>query len=234
MSTAVSDSKVPKDIKERIKASYDAIAPKYNEWTSRNKEMRTGYLEKVFDLLQVSSSPTELHFLELGCGAGLPITRILLQSNPKVRVTANDLSTAQIGLAKENLLGSAEENAGNAERLALVEGDMTKLSFPDQSLDAVFGFYSLIHLPREEQTEMIKKVAGWLKPGGYLLVNFAEADTEAIVMEKWLDEKDWMFWSSWGKEKTLKIIEEAGLDIVLSEFSTDVVDASFLWVIAKR
>ncbi|KAI0852871.1 S-adenosyl-L-methionine-dependent methyltransferase [Daldinia vernicosa] len=149
-------------------------------------------------------------------------------------VTANDISTTQIELARKHLLGPAEENAGNSGRLTLIEGDMTKLSFTDQSFDAIFAFYSLIHLPRTEQTEIIGKIARWLKPGGYLVANFANSDLEAVVMEKWLDKNDWMFWSSRGKDETLKIIEEAGLKVVVGDVKKDEVDASFLWVIGKR
>ncbi|KAI0379188.1 S-adenosyl-L-methionine-dependent methyltransferase [Hypomontagnella monticulosa] len=223
----------PENVKERLKSSYDAIAPKYNAWTAQHSELRLDYLEKLFKLLPAPGPSQQPHFLELGCGAGDPVTRKLL-SYPGAHVTANDLSTTQVELARSNLLGDTEGNSASAGRLTLVEGDMMKLSFPDQSFDAVFGFYSLIHLPRTEQTEMIEKIARWLKPGGYLLANFAEDEQEAIVMEKWLDEKDWMFWSAWGKDKTLKVVESAGLQTVVGEVSKDVVDASFLWVIAKR
>ncbi|XXG98774.1 hypothetical protein Hte_005104 [Hypoxylon texense] len=231
---ANTSSPVPSDVKERLKASYDIIAPKYSAWTLRHPAQRLEYLEKLLALLPTSDPSRQLRILELGCGPGLPVTQKLL-SYPTVRVTANDISTAQIELARANLLGAAEGSVGNAEeRLTLVEGDMAQLAFPDRSFDAVVAFYSLIHLPRAEQTEVIGKIARWLKPEGYLLANFAEGEAEAVVMEKWLDEKGWAFWSGWGKEGTLRIIGEAGLQAVVSEVTGDVVDASFLWVIAKQ
>lgn len=229
----MSQTNVPEDVKERIKASYDIIAPKYNEWTVKHIPLRQEYAAKVFEFLSVSGSSQRPRFLELGCGAGLPITQKLL-SCPEAHVTANDISTTQIELARNNLLGAAEENAGNSGRLTLIEGDMTKLSFADQSFDAILAFYSLIHLPRTEQTEMIRKIALWLKPGGYLVANFADSDMEAVVKEKWLDKNDWMFWSSWGKDETLKIIEEVGLKVVVSDVRKDEVNSSFLWVVGKR
>ncbi|KAI1375696.1 S-adenosyl-L-methionine-dependent methyltransferase [Hypoxylon crocopeplum] len=223
-------SQVPSDLKERLKASYDTIAPAYNAWTAQHSASRLKYLAQTLELLPLSQ---HLRVLELGCGPGVPVTRKLL-SYPTVRVTANDISSTQIAVARANLLGTNEENDRNEERLTLVEGDMSALSFADASFDVVLAFYSVIHLPRTEQTEMIGKIARWLKPGGYLLANFADSAEEAIVMEKWLDEKGWMFWSGWGKEETLKIVGEAGLQVVVSEVSKDVVDASFLWVIARR
>ena len=74
--------------------------------------------------------------LELGCGAGVPATKHLLQvDKPVIHVTGNDLSTAQLDLARQNL-------QGYEERLKLVEGDMLGLAFPGETFDAVTGFYS--------------------------------------------------------------------------------------------
>ncbi|KAI6087141.1 methyltransferase domain-containing protein [Hypoxylon rubiginosum] len=235
MASTTSDSNpaqaVPSDLKDRLKASYDAIAPEYNEWTVRHHAQRLQYLEKILAPLLDSNPSGQLRVLELGCGSGVPVTEKLL-SYANVHVTANDISTAQIELARAHLLGSAEANA--SERLDLVEGDMTKLEFPDGSLDAVVAFYSIIHLPREEQTEMIGKIARWLKPGGYFLANFSQGEAESVVMDKWLGEKGWAFWSGWGKEATLKIVEEAGLHVELGEVSGHDTKELFLWVIAKR
>ena len=228
---------VPDDLKSRLKASYDAIAPKYNEWTIPHSEQRLKYLGKLLEMLPLGESHPlgALHVLELGCGCGLPVTQKLL-SYPSISVTANDISSTQIELAKGNLLkGNSEQVAAAEARLALKEGDMNSLSFPDASLDAVLGFYSIIHLPRGEQTELLRKIAGWLKPGGYLLANFAEQELEGLVMGQWLGEKNgWMFWSGWGEKGTLKAVKEVGLETVVAEVEHDAVDASFLWVIARK
>ncbi|KAI1760515.1 methyltransferase domain-containing protein [Hypoxylon sp. FL1150] len=209
---------VPSDLKERLKASYDNIAPEYNEWTVRHHAQRLAYLEKVLTPLLAASDPSsrQLRVLELGCGSGVPVTEKLL-SHANVHVTANDISTAQIELARAHLLERAEL-ADAEQRLVLVEGDMTKLAFPDGSLDAVVAFYSVIHLPREEQTEMVGKIARWLRPGGYFLANFARGEAESIVTDKWLGEKGWGFWSGWGRQGTLKMVEKAGLQVELGEY----------------
>ncbi|KAI8962255.1 S-adenosyl-L-methionine-dependent methyltransferase [Daldinia sp. FL1419] len=229
----MSQANIPDDVKERIKASYDIIAPKYNEWTVKHSGLRTEYVERIFKLLSASGPLQQPRFLELGCGAGLPTTQQLL-SYPEANVAGNDISTKQIELARSNLLGTKGGNAKDSERLTLIEGDMTKLSFADQSFDAIFAFYSLIHLPRTEQTEMIGNIARWLKPGGYFVANFSDRAMEMVVMEKWLDKNDWMFWSGWGRDETLKIVEEAGLKIEAGDIRNDVVDESFLWVIGKK
>ena len=56
---------------------------------------------------------------------------------------------------------------------------MTEASFRDASFDAVVAFYSIIHVPRDEQPGLLRRVAGWLRPGGRFVGNFGtgnEAD----------------------------------------------------------
>jgi len=155
------------DLKARIKASYDAIAETYrDEFTDTEDPIRIDHLSRLVAKLRTEGGETAA-VLELGCGAGIPATKFLLDSEkPLFHMTGNDISTTQLKLAKSNL-------AQYADRLTLVEGDMLALSFPSASLDAVTGFYSIIHLPREEQTLLMSKIVEWLKPGGYFLANFS-------------------------------------------------------------
>jgi SAM-dependent methyltransferase len=166
--------------------------------------------------------------LELGCGHGLPVTQKLL-SHPNFSVTANDLSSAQLALARTNL------QPDPPSRLTLLEGDMLALDFPPASLDAVVAMYSIIHLPRAEQVEMLRKIVAWLKPGGWVLANFAAVELEGREVQNWLkEEKGWMFWSSWGSEGTLEKVREVGLEVVVQETVEDVVDVTFLWILARK
>ncbi|KAF3029153.1 hypothetical protein E8E12_000353 [Didymella heteroderae] len=173
----------PDGIKARLKEAYDAIADTYNAvFTKPDDLARINYLNVLLSHIQHDAGDT-VEVLELGCGAGVPATKYLLDiKEPEIQVTGYDLSTSQLDLARKNL-------SGYEDRLTLVEGDMTILSFPDRSFDAVTSFYSIIHLPREEQTQLIDQIAGWLKPGGLLLANFAVDESKATIMEKWLDEE---------------------------------------------
>ena len=226
--------KGPTDLKSRLKASYDAIAPKYNEWTIPHSTTRLHYLDQLLSRLPTTSASTPVSVLELGCGHGIPVTQKLL-SYPNFTVTANDLSSAQLALARTNLLPDSPGAAAHG-RLTLVEGDMLTLDFPPTTLDAVIGMYSIIHLPRAEQVEMLHKIATWLKPGGWVLANFGAEESAGIEMQKWLEEdKGWMFWSGWGAEGTVEKVREAGLEVVVRETERDVVDdATFLWILARK
>ncbi|KAF2830407.1 S-adenosyl-L-methionine-dependent methyltransferase [Ophiobolus disseminans] len=224
----MSDS-VPENLKARVKESYDAIADTYaSQFTKADDPIRLGYLRRLFQHLE-SNANNEAGILELGCGAGIPATKFMLQNEkPLIHVIGNDLSTSQLDLARKNL-------AGYEDRLTLLDGDMLSLSFPDSTFDAVSGFYSIIHLPREEQTQLMRKIVKWLKPGGLFLGNFSATEMSGFAADHWLDqEKGWMYWSGWGEEASLKMVEEVGLEVLTKDLHQDEGDAKFLWVLAKK
>ncbi|KAF2003760.1 methyltransferase domain-containing protein [Amniculicola lignicola CBS 123094] len=230
----MSTQPIPPDLKARLKDSYDAIAPQYNKtFTPISDPLRLKYLSTLLAELKPSTNPTSSpqKVLELGCGAGLPITKALLDHpSPTLHLTSNDLSSTQITLARENLAAYEE-----AARLDLVQGDMLALSFPPSTFTAVLAFYSIIHLPRSEQPLLLSKIHDWLEPGGLFLANFSAEDMEEGVVDEWLGlEKGWMFWSGWGVEGSVGMVEKAGFEILVREVSRDVVDADFVWVLARK
>lgn len=222
-------NKIPADLKRRVKKSYDAIATKYNDWHGRNETTREYFLKQLLKLLPEGDN-RQLSVLELGCGAALTSTRMLL-ARPGIHVIANDMSAAQLEKARQNL---SEFSEADVNCVTFKEGDMMQLSFPNGSLDAVVGLYSVIHLPREEQSELLTRIAGWLRPGGHMLINFTPDDNEAKVNPSWLAEEGWMFWSGWGQERTAELLKGDGFEILSAELQGDIGDSSFYWVIAKK
>lgn len=223
---------LPPNLKARIKESYDAIAPAYNTWTESHHGVRLRYLSRALSEFVPRDGAGGEHeataALELGCGGGVPVTATLL-STANMHVTANDLSSTQLALAKQRL-------GDDPARVRWAEGDMMDLSFPPASFDLVVAFYSVIHLPRDEQRVLMARIAGWLRPGGVVLVNFGADEMEGFVIDKWLDEKGWMYWSGFGKAKTLEMVKGAGLEVLVSELDgrEERENSEFLWVIARR
>jgi SAM-dependent methyltransferase len=221
---------VPADIKDRLRISYNAMAPKYNAWTERHHSLRQTYLDKLLDYcpkLSSSDGSLKTHVLELGCGSGSPFLTTLLSRSSSVHVHANDLSDVQLETARKNL-------ATYEGRVEFCPGDMMKLDFAPGSLTAVVALYSIIHLPQEEQKEMMKRIASWLVPGGALLSTFVVNEASVLVEEKWMDENGWMFWSGLGRDEVIKALtHEAGLSIEHAVVEGDA-EESFLWIIAKK
>jgi SAM-dependent methyltransferase len=150
----------------------------------------------------------------------------LLLRAPAVHAHANDISDAQIELARANLVPYKD-------RVDLHASDMMKLDFTPGSLAAVVGLYSIIHLPQEDQIQMLHNIGKWLQPGGVLLANFNLDETKGTVAEQWLHRDAWVFWSGLGQEGTVEAIKAAGLKVEKAVVEGDDTE-SFLWVIARK
>jgi 2-polyprenyl-3-methyl-5-hydroxy-6-metoxy-1,4-benzoquinol methylase len=99
--------------------------------------------------------------VDLGCGNGqisLPLAR------QGAQVLAVDVSSAMV----RQLQGQAQaEDVPNLEGLAVpIEG----LSLPARSVDLVVSSYALHHLRDPDKARLVTAAAGWLRPGGRLVV----------------------------------------------------------------
>ncbi len=245
----------PPNLKQRLKESYNAIAPFYSDQTVLHRHLHMNITARLLRLLQAERGkngvvpPSEdgapspqmpgldihmqpvlrgKHALEVGCGSGVPVLELLLAE--EMDTIGVDLSRGQLYLARAHFPN--ETATGQA---VWAEQDMMELRYPPDKFDLVVGLYSLIHLPREEQTVFLHRAFRWLKPGGMLMINFIKQEMEGQVIERWRGmPAAWMYWSSWGEEKTLQIINGLGLEVVVREETGDVLDPDFLWVIAKK
>ena len=205
------------DPKQIVADGYDHIAEQHEEWASYVRvEERAKYTSVLLEKL-----PMGAEVLELGCGSGIPTTQQLAE---KFAVTGVDISARQVALA--------EQKVSTAK---FIHADMTKLDFPNDSFDAVTAFYSIIHVPRQEQAELLRKIASWLRPRGLLVVTMGAHSTEAYFNDNWLGMP--MYWSNFDSETNRRLVKEAGLDIISAidetadEFENPI---TFLWVIAQK
>jgi SAM-dependent methyltransferase len=118
--------------------------------------------------------------LDLGCGCGVPDAKLLAE---RFRVTGIDISDVQIARARR-LVPSAR----------FVRADMTEVALPPASFEGVVCLYALIHVPVEEQQELLAKVARWLTPGGLFLVTTGW-DAWTGTAHGWLGSTAKMYWS---------------------------------------
>ena len=215
------DDKSSYNPKDAVRQGYDEVAEAYfNFATPRPTTTRAGYIDKLLQELKPGAS-----ILELGCGPGVPCTQQFVAHG--LRVTAVDISISQIELAKKHV--------GGAE---FIHADMMELSFPEESFDAVVAFYSIFHLPQDEQGVMIRKISGWLKDGGRLLLNFA-TNAEDIRRPGWLGATQDMFQTGLGVEGNRKIMSGDGVNlrIVEDEIAVETVgrfEEKFHWFLAIK
>ena len=207
--------------KDLVQRGYDEIARTYMEWTAKHESPRLEYLGNLLERVPNHSTAA---VLELGCGAGTPGTTFLAENFQ--RVVANDISSAMIALAKDNV---------QKANVQFNPGDMTKLDFQPSAFDAVVGFYSIIHLPRQEQRDMFKQIWSWLTPGGCLLCNLGTVDNSGKT-NKWLDGSE-MYWSGFDTDSYLNIFKESGFDSIEAKVLSDNEDGRivpFLWILARK
>lgn len=227
MSEAINNHQIKADIKK----AYDDIAEVYLDWTKPSHEIRLSYLDRMLRSFDSAKENRQISILELGCGAGVPCTQ-LLASREYISVTANDISDTQIALAKERL----------PESVNLISGDMMELEFSQEHFDAVMAMYSIFHLPRNEQTTILRRIFDWLKPGGRLLANFPETGFESSSDQAWLGgTKGAMHWSGWGRNETRRLLTEIGFEMEIDEVAVDCEEENgvsrsvpFNWILAKK
>jgi cyclopropane fatty-acyl-phospholipid synthase-like methyltransferase len=140
--------------------------------------------------------------LDVGCGAGVPVARALAG---RFAVTGVDISGGMIARARANV-----------PQATFIHADVMAVTFPPQHFDAVVAFYSIFHLPREEHPELLRRVYGWLKPGGYLLATLSTVDERPYTDDDFFGET--MFWSNYGLEAYKGIL--AGLGFRLLEVTS--------------
>ena len=141
------------DRKRLVEAGYDRIAADYTA-----SKTPLGTATEALPVALTSGLGAGAVVLDLGCGAGVPVTHWLAA---RFAVTGVDLSARQLALAREYVPGATFRHA-----------DMAAVDFPTASPDAVVSLYAIIHLPREEQPALLASVARWLKPGGGFLATW--------------------------------------------------------------
>lgn len=83
---------------------------------------------------------------------------------------------------------------------------------------------------------VFRSIGQWLRPGGYLLATTGRRDVPGVVDTDWLGAP--MFFSSFDAETNLRLLGEAGLDVleheVICQDEGEQGEACFLWVLARR
>ena len=159
---------------------------------------------EVDQVLRLLGTDPGAAILDLGCGAGKPIDRILVNRGHKV--IGVDISRKQIKLAKRNV-----------PEAKYVVKDITSLRKEEYKVDAVISFYTILHIPRETHQDLFYIINSFLPEGGLILVTMGSSEREGIEDFYGVE----MYWSHYEPEKNLEIIRTAGFEVILNE-----VDAS--------
>jgi ubiquinone/menaquinone biosynthesis C-methylase UbiE len=176
-----------------VKKGYDKIAEEYQ--ADRHGFDHVKELEEFASLL-----PKNAKVLDVGCGAGVPVAKFLVDSG--FEVVGVDFSENMLRLARKNM-----------PQISLIRKDMTKLDFADNSFDGLTAFYSIIHVPREKHSLLFKSFNRILKPNGIMLACMGPDEWEAT--EDYYGTK--MFWSQYSPEKSLRLVKDTGFEVIFDK-----------------
>lgn len=160
----------------------------------------TGNYDEWLDQL-IPLLPSGEAVLDLGRGCGVPVAKRLAEH---FAVTGVDISPVQIERATR-LVPTAR----------FICQDMGAVDFEPGSFSAIVSFFALIHVPVDEQPELIRRLARWLRPGGYLMATVG-ARAWTGVEESWHGAP--MYWSHADRDTYLRWFEDSGLSVLWDRF----------------
>jgi SAM-dependent methyltransferase len=198
-----------------VAAGYDALGARYGEWRGSVEANPVRPWLEEFE----RSIPAG-RVVDLGCAAGEPATRFLIERGRDV--TGVDVSEVQLALARVAF-----------PHARFVRADMTAFDLAPGSVAGVVALFSMIHVPRERLGATLGHIRRWLLPGGAFLATFTARDNPGAI-EDWLGTQ--MFFSGFAPVATIALLREAGFTIGRDEVISirePEGDVSFHWVLAR-
>ena len=195
--------------KEIVRDGYNQIAAEYQA----NRH--------IFDNIEVleefsSYLPSKARILDVGCGAEVPSARLLVQIG--FEVVGVDFSSSMLRLARKSV-----------PEATLIQEDMTRLGFRDNTFDGLVALYSIIHVPREMHTSLYQSFHRILKPDGLMLI--------CIGSNEWEGEDEYfgarMFWSEYNHEEAIQMVKNAGIQIITGKHLVTGGERHY-WIIARN
>ncbi|MFJ8768005.1 class I SAM-dependent methyltransferase [Streptomyces clavifer] len=106
--------------------------------------------------------------LDVGCGTGRPTAQSLTDAGHQV--LGVDVSPVMVELASRQVAGASFRCA-----------DIRELPLEDETFDAVCVYFSLLQMPRDEQTALVRRLARALKRGGRMVLATVPLDVEDVA-----------------------------------------------------
>jgi SAM-dependent methyltransferase len=115
--------------------------------------------------------------LELGCGNGRDAQYIVSKVG-KDNYVGIDASEGLVMLAKEKV-----------SPVTFQVKDMREVSYETETFGVIFSFASMLHVNREELSDIVEKCHKWLKIGGILYISTKYGEYKELEIENLNDKK---------------------------------------------
>jgi ubiquinone/menaquinone biosynthesis C-methylase UbiE len=153
--------------------TYQHIAPHYAEQHTLATmppfwhQLLERFVTALHDSRMYQINPS-LPVLDVGCGPGRDA---LLLAQHKLTVLAIDLSAAMLDEARTRC-----QNQPGAERITFRQMDMHALKLPENACAGLWASASFLHIPKHENTAVLKELLRVLVPGGPIMLIVKECD----------------------------------------------------------
>jgi cyclopropane fatty-acyl-phospholipid synthase-like methyltransferase len=198
-----------------IARGYDRVADEYAALESQAEPWPRLARVRAF----VANLPDGSRVLDLGCGNGVPATREIASRH---LATGVDISPQQIA--------RAEVNVPCATFLC---ADVREVEFAPRSFDAIVALYLIDNVPSPDYPALFRKIAGWLEPGGRILLS-AEPGSDPGQVYEWLGVP--MFINTVPEQELAAMLEAVALQVVEMENESQKEggrEIEFVWLIAE-
>jgi SAM-dependent methyltransferase len=130
---------------------------------------------------------------------GEPIARYLLTQG--YRVTGVDSSSEMLRLARNN-----------CPEAEFIEANIESLDFQPE-YDGIIAWDSIFHIPKSRHARVFQSLNRWLKPDAPLLLSLGGSEDEFTDTMFGIE----FFYSGYAPAVSTALLQQAGLEIVLSE-----------------
>lgn len=179
--------------KSNAQASYDEVAERYTEHYLHefdHKPLDRELLDRF-----ASRVAGKGRACDLGCGPG-QVARYL---------HTRGVDAFGIDLSPKMVENARRVNPGIEFR----QGNMRALDLPDDALAGIAAFYSIIHIPRDQVTTVLKELKRVLAPGGLLLLAFHRGE-QVVHAEEMLGQPVSMDFYFFQREEMEGYLRDAG------------------------
>lgn len=195
---------------------YDGFAQTYEE----NRGLFD--MTEVFNSFYEELGSKKGRLLDLGCGAGEPFPRLLIDRGWKV--TGVDFSGKMLELA-----------AKYVPEMKTIQSDMLEVEFEPNQFDAITAIYSLFHVPSTDHLSLFEKFYKWLVPQGKALFTYAiqeyTGQTEFDGYKEFMGQE--LYYSHKKPEELYTDLEQIGFNIE-SRIYREIGGETFLWVTISK
>ena len=196
---------------------YDQIADEYHMLRSEEgKDIK--FIQNFSKKL-----PEGAKIIDVGCGSGYPVHKILLNENKSYEITGIDFSEKQLEKAKELF-----------PVVNYILMDIRSINYPPESFDGIISLYSIFNIPREEHITILKNLYKILKVGGSALIQlgYGTGDYPTHLFQFCGQEH---YVSSYSPEINEKLMEEVGFKSIVGELIQDTYkDDKDLFIMATK